>query len=51
MVPLNSINLDLKNERTKCTFDKSEFTNWWYGGADKVDQKRRIGITLLLLVF
>lgn len=38
-----SVNKDLKEERDKVKFNVEEFTNWFYGGADKVKEKRYIG--------
>lgn len=37
------VNPDLEKEREKSSIDKSEFTNWWHGGAQKVELKRKIG--------
>lgn len=39
----NKVNPDLANERKKCSFNTEEFTNWWYGGAKKVEEKRARG--------
>lgn len=38
-----TVNPDLANERKKCSFNTSEFTNWWYGGEKKVAEKRSRG--------
>lgn len=38
------VNPDLKEERDKIGFDVEEFTNWYYKGADKVEEKRFLGI-------
>jgi hypothetical protein len=37
------MNPDIKEERDKVSFNIEEFTNWYYGGADKVEEKRFIG--------
>lgn len=37
------INTDLQEERDKITFDVEEFTKWYYGGVDKVEEKRFLG--------
>lgn len=34
---------DLEVERTYVNFDTEEFTNWFYGGADRVSKKRFLG--------
>lgn len=36
-------NADLLKERSKVKFDVEEFTNFFYGGADKVAKKRFLG--------
>jgi hypothetical protein len=38
-----TVNKDLQEERDKVKFNVAEFTNWFYGGAEKVKQKRKIG--------
>lgn len=35
-----TLNPDLALERKKCSFKTEEFTNWWYGGAKNVEEKR-----------
>lgn len=43
-MPVSSkINPDLKEERDKVKFNIEEFTNWYYGGAAKVEEKRFFG--------
>lgn len=37
------INLDLINERKRCTFDVEEMSRWWYGGEQKLMEKRQRG--------
>lgn len=37
---LKKVNPDLQEERKKCTFNQEEFTNWYHGGAKKVEEKR-----------
>jgi hypothetical protein len=37
------MNKDLKEERDKVPFDIEEFTNWYYGGAEKVKRRRFFG--------
>ncbi|XP_070507364.1 acyl-coenzyme A oxidase 1-like [Chironomus tepperi] len=39
---ISNVNKDLKEERDKVNFNVEEFTNWFYGGADKVKEKRYI---------
>ncbi|EDS37109.1 acyl-CoA oxidase [Culex quinquefasciatus] len=34
------VNKDLLDERSKCTFDREEFSVWWVGGKDRLDEKR-----------
>lgn len=36
-------NPDLTEERKKVEFNVEEFTNWFYGGEDKVQEKRFLG--------
>lgn len=40
---LPAMNKDLKEERDKVPFDIEELTNWLYGGAEKVKEKRFLG--------
>jgi hypothetical protein len=44
---LSNVNKDLKEERDKINFSVEEFTNWFYGGAEKVKEKRYIGKCLI----
>lgn len=44
MKELNQMNKELKEERDNVPFNIEEFTNWFYGGADKVKEKRFLGI-------
>ena len=37
------VNKDLQEERDKVNFNIEEFTNWFYGGEDKVKEKRYFG--------
>lgn len=37
------INSDLNNERKKCSFDVEEMARWWYGGEQKLTEKRQRG--------
>lgn len=43
MPVFSKVNPDLKEERDKITFNVEEFTNWYYGGAEKVKEKRFFG--------
>lgn len=43
LVKENKVNPDLAKERMKCTFKTTEFTNWWYGGQELVERRRKIG--------
>lgn len=38
------VNKDLKDERDKLKFNVEEFTNWFYWGVQKVEEKRFIGM-------
>lgn len=40
----STVNPNLERERQNCSFDTSEFTNWWYDGAAAVERRRKIGI-------
>lgn len=40
------VNPDLQKERNKCSFKTEELTNWWYGGAKNVEEKRWKGKVL-----
>lgn len=37
------INPDLQEERDKVSFDVSEFSKWYHGGEDKLEEKRFLG--------
>jgi hypothetical protein len=37
------VNPDIKEERDKVSFNIEEFTNWFYGGKEKVVKKRFLG--------
>lgn len=37
------VNPDLNNERKKCSFDVEEMARWWYGGEQKLKEKRQRG--------
>jgi hypothetical protein len=37
------MNPDIKEEREKVSFNVEEFTNWFYGGEEKVEEKRFLG--------
>lgn len=39
----SKVNPDIQEEREKVTFDINEFTNWFHGGKDKVEEKRFLG--------
>lgn len=41
------INPDLQEERDKIAFDIEEFTNWFYKGKEKVEEKRFLGNILI----
>lgn len=43
MAANTKVNSDLKEERGNIIFNIDEFTNWYYGGADNVKDKRYIG--------
>lgn len=45
------INPDLVEERAKVSFTPEEFTNVYYGGPDKVAEKRFLGELRSNLVF
>lgn len=38
-----TINPDIKEEREKVSFSVEEFTNWYHGGTEKVEEKRFLG--------
>lgn len=37
------VNPDLEKERRSASFNVEEFQCWWYGGAEKLKEKREIG--------
>lgn len=39
----SKVNKDLQEERNTVNFNIEEFTNFYYNGADKVAEKRRLG--------
>ncbi|XP_058460945.1 probable peroxisomal acyl-coenzyme A oxidase 1 [Malaya genurostris] len=41
-MPSGSVNKDLQHERNKCSFNQEEFTLWWVGGREQLDDKRSI---------
>lgn len=44
MTALSKImNPDIREEREKVSFNIEEFTNWYHGGAEKVEEKRFLG--------
>lgn len=43
MPVISKIHPDLQEARDKVTFKLEEFTNWFYGGVDKVKEKRFLG--------
>lgn len=43
MPTLSKLNKDIKEERDKVSFDPEEFTLWYYGGKEKLDEKRFLG--------
>lgn len=49
MPTVSKINPDLKEERDRVGFNVEEFTNWYYGGADNVKEKRFFGKASLTL--
>lgn len=43
MPVVSKINSDLQDERNSASFDVEEFTNWYYGGPEKVAEKKFFG--------
>lgn len=39
-----TLNPDLDRERRRCTFDVEELARYWYGGQNKLDEKRARGM-------
>lgn len=47
-MPIQSkLNPDIQEERSKVTFNVEEFTNWFYGGAANVKERRFLGKEIL----
>lgn len=44
---MSKMNQDIREEREKVSFNIEEFTNWYWKGADKVEEKRYLGDFLL----
>lgn len=44
MTAHSKMNPDIKEEREKVNFNIEEFTNWYHRGADKVEEKRFLGL-------
>lgn len=42
-----TINPDLAKERQKCTFDIEEFSQYWYGDQNKLEEKRQRGMLII----
>ena len=42
-MPVSKINPDIQEERDKAQFNVVDFTNWYHGGPDKVEEKRFLG--------
>lgn len=42
-MPGSKLNIDIQDERERVAFDVEEFTNWYYGGKEKVEEKRFLG--------
>lgn len=38
------VNVDLVNERKRCSFNVEEFSEWWHGGKEKLVEKRWRGM-------
>lgn len=51
MAELQTVNEDLRNERTKCTFNQEELTNFIDGGAENTDMRRNIGTYLYNIIY
>jgi len=39
-----TVNVDLKKEREKCTFNTEELTNFLDGGANMTQNRRNLGL-------
>lgn len=42
-MPVPKINVDLQQERDNVKFDLKELTNWFYGGAKNVEERKSFG--------
>jgi len=42
-----TVNVDLQNERKKCTFNTEELTNFLDGGEQKTLRRRKLGLWML----
>lgn len=49
MTAHSKMNPDIQEEREKVSFNLEEFTNWYHGGVAKVEEKRFLGMTCLIL--
>lgn len=49
MTAHSKMNPDIQEEREKVSFNLEEFTNWYHGGVAKVEEKRFLGVTCLIL--
>lgn len=45
----HTVNVDLKKERERCTFNIEELTNFLDGGVNKTLDRRKLGLYLLKL--
>lgn len=43
MPSVSKVNPDLVKERRGASFNVEEFAVWWHGGADNLNEKRRVG--------
>jgi len=50
MIELQTVNEDLRKERTTCTFDQEELTNFIDGGVENTEKRRKIG-TYIIIIF
>jgi Acyl-coenzyme A oxidase N-terminal len=46
-----SVSKDLAEERDKVNFSVEEFTNWYYGGAKNVTERRAFGTKVNVVTF
>jgi len=49
MAERKTVNDDLRKERTTCTFNTEELTNFIDGGAKNTDKRRKIGIYNIII--